>query len=100
VRIIFNKKKVANIPDKIIFAMEQNTSKPELETAIYIFKTSIQTQLEVQFLAMFLDQERRISSWNVDLDDWEKILRVESVGISPGEVKKILTNLNIQCKQL
>jgi len=80
--------------------MRHNVKHPDLKPGILIFKTSIQTQLEVKFLASILDLENGISSWSVDLDDWEKILRIESNGITPDKVESILSSLNIQFKQL
>jgi hypothetical protein len=80
--------------------MVHQGKQPETATDILVFKTSIQTSLEVQFLASVLNNQDGISSWSVDLDDWEKILRIESVGISPDEVESILDNYNIRCKQI
>lgn len=80
--------------------MSHNVKQPETVTEVLVFKTSIQTPVEVQFLSNILDNQDGISSWSIDLDDWEKVLRIESEGISPDEVKSILSSINIRCKQL
>jgi tRNA(Ser,Leu) C12 N-acetylase TAN1 len=67
---------------------------------IFVFKTSLQSQTEVQLLSLVFDNLGGITCWNVDLDDWEKILRIESAGISPIEIISILKNYSITCKQL
>jgi hypothetical protein len=80
--------------------MAHNANCMMKRTDVLIFKTSIQTPLEVRFLAPTLDNHQGVSAWSVDLEDWEKILRIESDGINPDEVKSILDNINIRCKQL
>ncbi|MCC5941880.1 MAG: hypothetical protein JJU37_10095 [Balneolaceae bacterium] len=80
--------------------MNHIVNQPESTTHILVFKTSIQTPVEVQFLASLLDKQNGIASWSVELDDWEKILRIESGGISPDEVIAILERINIQCKPI
>jgi len=93
------RKIIANILIKS-YLMVHNEEKSAMATEILIFKTSIQTPLEVRFLSTVLDKHNGISSWSVDLDDWEKILRIESTGITNGEVISLLTGLNIRCKHI
>lgn len=80
--------------------MEQHVKQKESVPVILVFKTSIQTPVEVQFLASILDNQNGISSWSVDLDDWENILRVESEGLHPDQIISILESKNIRCKLL
>ncbi len=80
--------------------MDHKVKLTESVTDILVFKTSIQTTVEVQFLKSILDNQEGILSWSVDLDDWEKILRIESEGINPDQIVSTLEDENIRCKQL
>ena len=38
--------------------------------------------------------------WNVDMEDWEKVLRIECQGITPTEISKALRAINIYAQEL
>jgi hypothetical protein len=47
-----------------------------------------------------LDNTPGIDEWDVDLDDWEKILRIKSCGITAGEVTTLLGSMGIQSREI
>lgn len=49
-----------------------------METQVYIFKTSVKTKKAVQSLNKQLNTLLTDCRWNFDLEDCDKILRVES----------------------
>ena len=65
---------------------------------ILIFRTSITTELEIE--RILFDQYSQIHKWNVDFEDWEKVLRIESHGITETDVINILQTINIYISEL
>ena len=56
-----------------------------MENKILIFRTSI---------------TRKCDKWNVDFEDWEKILRIECSGITALEISEVLRNNHIFTSEL
>ena len=59
---------------------------------IYIFKTSVKTKIEVKKLKPHIDKTLPNEKWNFDLDDGDRILRVDS---KENIVLKITDLLNL-----
>ncbi|MFC4873431.1 hypothetical protein [Negadavirga shengliensis] len=68
---------------------------------VLVFKTSVQEEREIQELQPALDrliyQQGR---WNFDLEDCDKILRVEAGGISTDMLINILKSAGYYCEEL
>lgn len=45
---------------------------------IYVFKTSVQTKLELESLTASLNELLLNAKWNFDLEDCDNILRIDS----------------------
>lgn len=54
------------------------------------FKTTLSCNGCKSKLAPFLNDAEGIKSWNIDLDDADKILTIHSDGITSGEVRKLI----------
>ena len=67
---------------------------------ILIFRTSITTELEIERIKILFTQYSQIHKWNVDFEDWEKELRIESHGITETDVINILQTINIYISEL
>lgn len=67
---------------------------------ILIFRTSITTELEIERIKILFAQYTQIHKWNVDFEDWEKVLRIESYGITETDVINILQTINIYISEL
>ena len=61
-----------------------------MENKILIFRTSITRKCDI----------KRIDKWNVDFEDWEKILRIECSGITALEISEVLRNNHIFTSEL
>jgi hypothetical protein len=72
------------VPDKLI-------------TSVY--KTNIAVK-DLVSLKPILDNYNKISKWNIDLEDWERILRIESQYAIEKEIISMLNTLNISCIEL
>jgi hypothetical protein len=67
---------------------------------IYVFKTSVKYKKHVRQLSPFLNNLLQQSKWNFDLEDCDKILRIDS---EENIVLKITDLLNIHkyyCEEL
>lgn len=78
----------------------RTTSKPSEATSILIFKTSIRSKEDVQKVAPHLDHHECITRWTMDLDDWEKVLKVEAQGLDLIDVEIMIAGLGFECSEL
>lgn len=60
-----------------IFLPENVNSKPAV---VSIFRTSLKTLDNVKYISSIFDGHPNISSWSVDIEDIDNVLRVESRG--------------------
>jgi hypothetical protein len=67
----------------------------EKENKILIFRTSITKRCDIKRIGKLLAEFPQIDKWNVDFEDWEKILRIECSGITALEISEILRNNHI-----
>ena len=68
-------------------------------TIISVYKTSTSPE-NVNRLQEVLDNFTKISKWNIDLEDWENILRIESQFSIEKQIINRLNNINIFCIEL
>ena len=68
-------------------------------TIISVYKTSTSPE-DVNRLQEVLDNFTKISKWNIDLEDWENILRIESQFPIEKQIINMLNNINIVCIEL
>ena len=68
---------------------------------LLVFSTSVQSKLDVLLIAPDLNKLSKITRWCIDLNDWEKVLKIESNDeIKAIEVEQILTMHGYSCKTL
>lgn len=67
---------------------------------ILVFRTGVESADHIENIAPFLNSISGIYKWSFDLDDHEKILRVEAAGISPRSIEKTLNGMNFYCEEL
>lgn len=67
---------------------------------IYVFKTSVKSQKDINLLKPYLEELIGTLHWNFDLEDCDNILRVESEKENKFEVIRILKNLDFDCEEL
>ena len=71
-----------------------------MENKILIFRTSITQKGDVKRIGKLLAQYPQINKWNVDFEDWEKILRIECSGVTALEISETLRNNHIFAPEL
>lgn len=64
---------------------------------IFVFKTNIKYKYQIKELKNELD---KLGKWNFDLEDCDKILRIESCNNITFRVIKIFYTNNLQCEEL
>ena len=71
-----------------------------MQDSILIFRTSITREQDIKRIGILFKQYPQIHKWNVDFEDWEKVLRIESHGITETDVINILQTINIYISEL
>ena len=67
---------------------------------ILIFRTSITTEQNLKRIEILFTQYPQIHKWNIDFEDWEKVLRIESQGITVTNVIDALRTIGIIASEL
>ncbi len=67
---------------------------------ILIFKTNLENPELINRAGPLLQNIRGIKRWNVDMQDCDNVLRIESTELSPRSVEDILQNAGYYCEEL
>lgn len=68
---------------------------------LFILKTNIRTNWQARKLGLDLKKDDRIARWAVDLEDVDKVLKVEThVESEESEMISYLKSLGISCEEL
>ena len=87
--------------EKAALLLQNKTLKNmEKENKILIFRTSITQRRDIKRIGELLAEFPQIDKWNVDFEDWEKILRIECRDISALEISEVLRNNHIFATEL
>lgn len=71
-----------------------------LEKEILIFCTSIQSEEDVERFSGEITSLPGILDWNVDYEDWEKVLRIECVGVTSVQIMDLLYNKGVYTREM
>ena len=67
---------------------------------VYVFITSVKTEQEVGQLKAHLNDLLKQGKWNFDLEDCDRILRIESETEITHSVIKLLHEKSFDCEEL
>jgi len=67
---------------------------------ILLLKTSPHNSNDIKRMSAILDNHPHIAVWNIDLDDRDKILRIESEGLAVGDVILSLFGIGVWSEEL
>jgi len=73
---------------------------PEAVSEILVFKTNIDNDADVRKVALLLDEEFKIRRWNIDRDDVDNVLRVESDQLEANAIIRLIQNAGFSCEEL
>ena len=67
---------------------------------ILVFKTNVTSKKKVSIIAPMLSSFPTIRQWSFDLEDRDKVLRIESTEFNPGSVEFLLLMAGFNCREL
>ncbi len=67
---------------------------------IFIFKTNIQTEFDKLRIKNVLDASQKVLTWNIDMDDADRVLRVVSDSLKPEQIISVLDYIGFECTEL
>lgn len=67
---------------------------------IYVFKTSVETEKDIERLRPYLNGLLPHAKWTFDIDDCDKILRVDTPEDRPETVINVLQDTGFNCEEL
>jgi hypothetical protein len=67
---------------------------------VLIFKTNVSNKRKVSKVKPLLASVNAIKQWNFDLEDCDKVLRIESIGLNTRYVESLLQNAGFDCREL
>ncbi|NOT73916.1 MAG: hypothetical protein HOP08_03240 [Cyclobacteriaceae bacterium] len=70
------------------------------ENDVYVLKTNILSQQDVTLLTRFLSEEYRIKKWSVDLNDIDRVFRVESQQLKLSDIQQLVHRAGYSCEEL
>jgi|GEM_PF-168205 len=76
------------------------TSLGEKYIDILIFKTDVRNEYDVEKIASLMTEDPRIKRWSIDLQDIDKVLRVESQHVQEQEIISHLRKAGYRCEEL
>lgn len=67
---------------------------------VLVFKTNLNNTRQVHHLEPLLNVHPHIRQWNVDLEDCDKILRIESENLKERDVEQMVSGIGYWCEAL
>lgn len=67
---------------------------------LFIFGTNLQTEKDKQVISKVLNANHQIERWNIDLEDIDSVLRIESQSLTAEQIIKIITEQDFKCSEL
>ena len=67
---------------------------------VYVFKTAVKFKKQIKIIAYELNKINEIQNWNFDLEDCDKILRIESRKNISLLTCELLNKLGHHCEEL
>ncbi len=78
-----------------------DTSSEKMNISVLVFKTNILTKDDVMKVSKHLDKNPLQVRWNVDLEDIDKVLRIETkFGTKSEDIIKKITAAGFTCHEL
>lgn len=72
-----------------------------MENVILIFSTSVSSRRDVKRVGSVLDGCRQVVRWNIDMEDWEKVLRIEcDKKLEAAHISVLLKDVGIFIREL
>jgi len=80
--------------------MLKETVMEDIKMEVLVFKTDVVGKTNSENLGQILKKDHRIRNWNIDHNDVDNVLRIESSEMSPADVIELVKNLGYMCEEL
>lgn len=67
---------------------------------VLVFRTNIRFKKDLKLIGPVLDKQAGVQRWNVDREDSDKVLRVESRTLRAGDIIQLVTRAGFDCEEL
>ncbi|OFY84677.1 MAG: hypothetical protein A3F72_16040 [Bacteroidetes bacterium RIFCSPLOWO2_12_FULL_35_15] len=67
---------------------------------IFLFKTDVKNDYQKKMVAPVINQIKGINRWSFDLEDKNKVLRVEGHGLKPQQIEEMISNAGFKCETM
>jgi hypothetical protein len=67
---------------------------------VLIFKTNVESEEQLQQASLLLDATDSVIKWNIDREDIDKVLRIESTLPHTTDIMKIMVEAGFACEEL
>jgi hypothetical protein len=67
---------------------------------IHVFKTNIIDEDDLARIAFILDEDARVLQWNVDRDDVDHVLRVQTDQLDCKQIEDLIKSTGFHCEEL
>ena len=72
----------------------------KLSVTIFVFRTNLNSLSDIETIAPAMDASAAILSWSVDIEDIDKVLRIESLRENGDEIIEVVRLAGYQCEEL
>lgn len=72
----------------------------EIFAEVLVFKTNIATSEEAKKIGSLLSALKEVKTWNVDREDIDNVLRIESENLSPATIIRLVNEAGFECEEL
>jgi len=67
---------------------------------VLVFRTNVSSKRKVSKVKPLLTSVTAIKQWNFDLEDCDKVLRIEATGLNTGYVESLLHTAGFHCQEM
>ena len=89
-----------SLTSSINIDFSQPTNLVENAIHVLVFKTNINAKQDIDIVGLVLNECSLIQRWTVDLDDCDKISRIEAKSRATEHIISIIQNIGYCCEEL
>ncbi len=67
---------------------------------VIVLKSDISNAVEIRKLSTVLDHHPMIGRWTVDLEDIDRVIRIETHVIGVDEIIALISSVGVECSEL
>ncbi len=67
---------------------------------VLVFKTNVRQEEDLKILKPVFEQQREVLKWSVDMDDEDKVLRIETRTLPAKKIESLVLEAGFNCIEL